>query len=88
MGLLDYFIDLGALTIVTTHHGILKNYGYTKPGCLNASMEFDSTRLAPTYRIVMGIPARAGLWKSPPRWDFLRLSWARPGNTWMRSAAI
>lgn len=59
MGLLDYFIDLGALTIVTTHHGILKNYGYTKPGCLNASMEFDSTRLAPTYRIVMGIPGQS-----------------------------
>ncbi|MDX9826422.1 MAG: Smr/MutS family protein [Spirochaetia bacterium] len=59
MGLLDYFIDLGALTIITTHHGILKNYGYTKPGCLNASMEFDSTRLAPTYRIVMGIPGQS-----------------------------
>lgn len=59
MGLLDYCIDLGALTIVTTHHGILKNYGYTKPTCLNASMEFDSTRLAPTYRIVMGIPGQS-----------------------------
>jgi DNA mismatch repair protein MutS2 len=59
MGLLDHFIDLGALTIVTTHHGILKNYGYTKEGCLNASMEFDSTRLAPTYRIVMGIPGQS-----------------------------
>ncbi len=59
MGLLDYFIDLGALTIITTHHGILKNYGYTKPACLNASMEFDSTRLAPTYRIVMGIPGQS-----------------------------
>ena len=59
MGLLDYCIELGALTIVTTHHGILKNYGYTKPGCLNASMEFDSARLAPTYRIVMGIPGQS-----------------------------
>jgi DNA mismatch repair protein MutS2 len=59
MGLLDHFIEKGCLTMVTTHHGILKNYGYTRPGCLNASMEFDSARLAPTYRIVMGIPGES-----------------------------
>ncbi|MDP2791107.1 MAG: Smr/MutS family protein [Rectinemataceae bacterium] len=59
MGLLDFFIERGCLTMATTHHGILKNYGYTRPGCLNASMEFDSTRLAPTYRIVMGIPGES-----------------------------
>ncbi|HOV94492.1 MAG TPA: endonuclease MutS2, partial [Spirochaetales bacterium] len=27
MGLLDYFIDKGSLTLVTTHHGVLKKYG-------------------------------------------------------------
>ncbi|MCX7026300.1 MAG: Smr/MutS family protein [Spirochaetes bacterium] len=59
MGLLDHFIETGSLAIATTHHGILKNYGYTKPGCLNACMEFDSTKLAPTYRIVMGIPGES-----------------------------
>ncbi len=59
MGLLDHFIEKGCLTMVTTHHGILKNYGYTRPGCLNASMEFDSAKLAPTYRIVMGIPGES-----------------------------
>lgn len=59
MGLLDFFIAKGSLTIATTHHGILKNYGYTRPGCLNASMEFDATRLAPTYRIAIGIPGES-----------------------------
>ncbi|PKL06192.1 MAG: endonuclease MutS2 [Spirochaetae bacterium HGW-Spirochaetae-9] len=59
MGLLDFFIERGCLTMATTHHGILKNYGYTRTGCLNASMEFDSTLLAPTYRIVMGIPGES-----------------------------
>lgn len=59
MSLLDYFIRKGALTISTTHHGILKNYGYTKPGCLNASMEFNSASLSPTYRIAMGIPGES-----------------------------
>lgn len=59
MGLLDYFIAKDSLTIITTHHGVLKKYGYTKTGCLNASMEFDSDQLAPTYRIVMGIPGES-----------------------------
>ncbi|MEN6477224.1 MAG: Smr/MutS family protein [Rectinema sp.] len=59
MGLLDHFIDRGSLTVVTTHHGILKNYGYTRPGCLNASMDFDAKSLSPTYRIVMGVPGES-----------------------------
>lgn len=59
MGLLDHFVESGSLVLTTTHHGILKNYGYTKPGCLNASMEFDATRLQPTYRTVMGVPGES-----------------------------
>jgi DNA mismatch repair protein MutS2 len=59
MALLDYFLDRGCTTIVTTHHGVLKNYGYTKPGCLNASMEFDAHSLSPTYRIIMGVPGES-----------------------------
>ena len=59
MGLLDFFIERGSLTILTTHHGILKNYGYTRPGCLNASMDFDSASLQPTYRVLMGVPGES-----------------------------
>ncbi len=59
MALLDYFLDRGCMTIVTTHHGVLKNYGYTKPGCLNASMEFNAHSLSPTYRIIMGVPGES-----------------------------
>jgi DNA mismatch repair protein MutS2 len=59
MGLLDWFIGRGCLTILTTHHGILKNYGYTRPGCLNASMDFDATSLQPTYRVLMGVPGES-----------------------------
>ena len=59
MGLLDFFIDRGSLTILTTHHSILKNYGYTRPGCLNASMDFDATSLQPTYRVLMGVPGES-----------------------------
>jgi DNA mismatch repair protein MutS2 len=59
MALLDLFIDRGALTLVTTHHGILKNFGYTKEGVLNASVDFDKDTLSPTYRILMGIPGES-----------------------------
>jgi DNA mismatch repair protein MutS2 len=59
MGLLDWFIERGCLTVVTTHHGILKNYGYSKPACLNASMDFDASSLSPTYRILMGVPGES-----------------------------
>ncbi len=59
MGLLDFFIERGSLTILTTHHSILKNYGYTRPGCLNASMDFDSASLQPTYRVLMGVPGES-----------------------------
>jgi DNA mismatch repair protein MutS2 len=37
----------------------LKNYGYTREYVENASVEFDSRTLSPTYRIVMGIPGES-----------------------------
>ncbi|MDR1058712.1 MAG: Smr/MutS family protein [Treponema sp.] len=59
MAILDRFIERGTRLILTTHHGILKNYGYTREGVENASMEFDSRTLSPTYRIVMGVPGES-----------------------------
>jgi len=59
MAILDHFIEKKASLIITTHHGILKNYGYTREGVENASMEFDSRTLSPTYKIVMGIPGES-----------------------------
>jgi DNA mismatch repair protein MutS2 len=55
MALLDRFLETGCIVLATTHHGILKNYGATRPGVQNASMGFDSESLAPTYRILMGV---------------------------------
>lgn len=56
MALLDYFLAAGCIVMATTHHGILKNYGATRPGAQNASMGFDRETFAPTYRILMGVP--------------------------------
>jgi DNA mismatch repair protein MutS2 len=59
MGLLDHFIRTGCLCMATTHHGILKNYGYSRPGVENAAMEFDVENLKPTFRIILGVPGES-----------------------------
>ncbi len=59
MAALDELIEKGSFVLVTTHHGILKNYGYTHPACINASVEFDGNTLRPTYRLMMGIPGES-----------------------------
>ncbi|MDR2194112.1 MAG: endonuclease MutS2 [Treponema sp.] len=59
MAILDYLIEKRVSLIVTTHHSVLKNYGYTREQVENASVEFDSRTLSPTYRIVMGIPGES-----------------------------
>ncbi|MCX6121415.1 MAG: endonuclease MutS2 [Ignavibacteriales bacterium] len=45
-----------AITIATTHHGILKVFAHETLGMDNASMEFDQESLSPTYRFRSGIP--------------------------------
>ncbi|MBQ0165681.1 MAG: Smr/MutS family protein [Treponema sp.] len=59
MATLDELIRRDSFVLVTTHHGILKNYGYTHPSCINASVEFDADTLSPTYRILMGVPGES-----------------------------
>lgn len=57
--LLLHFLERGVTTIVTTHHPELKAFGYERPGVRNASVEFDLETLAPTYRLMVGIPGRS-----------------------------
>lgn len=47
---------LNMKVVVTTHYGPLKELAQTTPGFANASVEFDVAKLAPTYRLFMGIP--------------------------------
>jgi DNA mismatch repair protein MutS2 len=56
MAIMDELLNAQPMTVVTTHHGRLKHYGFTNPQALNASMEFDSNSLRPTYRIIPGVP--------------------------------
>ena len=57
--LLDDLVSRGITTLVTTHHPELKIYSHQTPGVQNASVEFDLQTLAPTYRLVIGLPGRS-----------------------------
>lgn len=56
VALLDEFRARRCLVLATTHHDRLKIYASTTAGVLNASVEFDEERLAPTYRLRVGVP--------------------------------
>ena len=49
----------GTLTVATTHLGDLKLLAVETPGVVNASLQFDEQALAPTYRLIKGIPGRS-----------------------------
>jgi len=59
MAILDHLIEKRTTLLITTHHGILKNYGYTRQEVENASVEFNTHTLSPTYRIITGIPGES-----------------------------
>ncbi len=59
IALLQYLADRAMLTIASTHYGELKALKYQDNRFENASVEFDDVKLAPTYRLLWGIPGRS-----------------------------
>ncbi len=57
--ILTHLKDRKVTTMVTTHHPELKVYSVETPGVRNASVEFDLETLAPTYRLIIGLPGRS-----------------------------
>jgi len=56
---LERLLEKGALAVVTTHLGRLKDFAYTHKGAENGSMAFDGESLQPLYRLDVGIPGNS-----------------------------
>lgn len=54
--LLTRLCEFGCTIIATTHYPTLKTLAFRNPHVRNASQEFDMVTLAPTYRLIDGIP--------------------------------
>lgn len=59
IAILDTLHEKEVTVMVTSHYPELKAYGYNHDYVINASMEFDSHTLEPTYRFLSGVPGRS-----------------------------
>lgn len=56
IAIVESFSQSHCQLMITTHYPELKVFAYNYPATINASMEFDTKTLQPTYRLLIGIP--------------------------------
>ncbi len=59
MAILEELTRKGSLTVATTHINELKLFAQVQEKMQNAAMEFDPDTLAPTYRLLQGVPGQS-----------------------------
>ena len=55
-GILEKLANKNVTSVITTHYGELKALEYTNKFFKNASVEFNTETLKPTYKLLIGIP--------------------------------
>lgn len=56
LAITEYILSVKSKAVITTHYTQLKEFSLVTDRIENASMEFDLTTFAPTYKLVVGVP--------------------------------
>lgn len=67
VAILEKLKETETLVMATTHYSELKAYAISEEEVQNASMEFDVNKLAPTYRMEIGMPGRSNAFEISKR---------------------
>ena len=63
IAIFDYLISRKCLVIASSHYAELKIHAYENPLIINASVEFNSETLSPTYKLLIGVPGESNALK-------------------------
>ncbi|MGI6710002.1 MAG: endonuclease MutS2 [Bacilli bacterium] len=59
ISIIEYVLNKECMLIATSHYSDLKVYAFNNSNLINASVEFDSFTLKPTYKLLLGIPGQS-----------------------------